>query len=83
MILEPIIMFFMILFVTFQYRVLNHLELYCILTIEACLKLSINFNCRYLELCNACIFSLMFTVLNVRDEIESKCPSIAFFLVSV
>ena len=43
------------------------MELYCILTIEAWLKLSISFDCRYLILCTACIFSLIFIVLNVRE----------------
>ena len=38
-----------LMLVTFQYGGLNHLELYFIKTIEACL-LIINFDCRYLEL---------------------------------
>ena len=39
-----------IMLMTFQYRGLNHLELYCILTIEVWLKLNMNSDCRYLEL---------------------------------
>ena len=66
------------MFVTFQNRRLNHLEMYRILTIEAWLNLNINFGYRYLELWTACIISLVFTVLNFRDEIESKYPSIVF-----
>ena len=41
--------------VTFQYRGFNHLEWYCALIIEAWLKLNIRFDCRYLELLNACL----------------------------
>ena len=67
------------MFVTFRFRGLNNFELYCILTIEAWLKLNINFYCWYLELC---IFSLVFIVLNVRDEIELKYPSIVFLSIS-
>ena len=69
------------MFVTFQYRGLNHLELYCTLTIKAWLKSDINFDCRYLELLNACIFSLVVIVLNVRDRNESKYPSIVFLSI--
>ena len=67
---------------TFQYRGLTNLELYCILTIEVCLKLDINFDCsRYPELLTACVFSLAFIVLNVRDDIESKYSSIVFLSI--
>ena len=34
------------------------------------------FDCRYLELLNACILRLIYIVLNVRDGIESEYPSI-------
>ena len=40
----------LLMFATIQYRGLNHLDLYCILTIEAWPKLYVNFDCRYLEL---------------------------------
>ena len=39
------------------------------------LNINLNFGCRYLEILNASIFSLVFIVLNVRDGIESKTPS--------
>ena len=61
------------MFVTFQYRGLNDLELYCTLTIETWLKIN-----RYLELYNACIISLVSVALNVGDGIESKYSSIVF-----
>ena len=48
------------------------------LTIEAWLNFNINSDCRYLGLQTACIINLVFTVLNFRDEIESKYPSIVF-----
>ena len=67
-----------LMFVTFQYRGFNHFELYCTLTIEVWLKLTIHFDCRYLELLNACIFSLVFIVLNARDRNKSKYPSDVF-----
>ena len=69
------------MFVNFQYRGLNHLELYCTLTIKAWLKLNMHFDCRYQELSNACTFRLVYAsiVLNVRDGMESKYPSIVFF----
>ena len=67
--------------VTFQYRGLHHLDMYCTLIIEAWLKLNIHFDCRYLEVWNACIISLVFLVLNVRDGIESKYPSIVFLSI--
>ena len=67
--------------VTFQYRGLLHLDMYCTLIIEAWLKSNIHFNCRYLELWNACIISLVFIVLNVRDGTESKYPSIVFLSI--
>ena len=59
------------MFVTFQYIGFNHLGLYCILTIEAWLKLNIDFNCRYLELSTAYTLRLVFIVLKIRDEFES------------
>ena len=37
-----------------------------------------HFDCRYLELLTACIFILVYIVLNVRYVIESKYPSIVF-----
>ena len=49
------------------------MELYCTLTIVA-----YPFDCKCLELLNACIFSLVFYVLNARDRNESKYPSIVF-----
>ena len=63
---------------TFQYRGLRHLGMYCTLIIESWLKSNFNFVCRYLELLNACIISLVFNVLNVRDGTESNYPSIVF-----
>ena len=67
--------------VTFQYRGLLYLDMYCTLIIEAWLKSNIHFDCRYQELWNACIISLVFIVLNVRDGIESKYPSIVFLSI--
>ena len=67
--------------VTFQYRGLHHLGMYCTLIIEAWLKSNIHFNCRYLELWHACIISLVFIVLNVREGTESKYPSIVFLSI--
>ena len=64
--------------VTFQYRGLHHLDMYCTLIIEAWLKSNIHFDCRYLEIWNACIISFVFIVFNVRDGTESKYPSIVF-----
>ena len=64
--------------VTFQYRGLYHLDMYCTLIIEAWLKSNIHFYCRYLEIWSACIISLVFIVLNVRDGTKSKYPSIIF-----
>ena len=61
------------MFMAFQYRGLNHLGLYCTSTVEAWLKLYIHFDI-IIELINACIFSLVFIVLNLRDGIESKYP---------
>ena len=55
--------------------------MYCTLIIEVRLKLNIQFDCRYLELWNACIISLVFIVLNVRDGAESKYPSIVFLSI--
>ena len=69
------------MFVTFQYRGLHHLDMYCTLIIEAWLKLNIRFDCRYLELWNAFIICLVFIVLNVRDRTESKYPSIVFLSI--
>ena len=70
------------MFVTFRYRGLHHLDLYCTLIIEVWLKLNIQFDCRYLELWNACIIGLVFIALNVRDGTESKYPSIVFLSIS-
>ena len=69
------------MFVTFQYRGLHHLDLSCSLIIEAWLKSNNQFDCRYLELGNACIIGLVFIVLNVRDGTESKYPSIVFLSI--
>ena len=68
-------------YVHFQYRGFHHLELHCILIIEAWLNLNINFDCRYLELWTACIFSLHFIVLKVRNKIDCKYPSIVFLSI--
>ena len=57
------------------------MELHCTLTIEAWHKLNMHFDCGYLELCNACIFGLVYIVLNVRDRTESKYPSIVFLSI--
>ena len=54
------------------------MDLYCALTIEACLKLNMHFDCRYLELRNACILRLSYIVLNVRDGMEYNYPSVVF-----
>ena len=67
--------------VTFQYRELHHLDMYCTLSIEAWLKSNIHFDCRILELCNACIIGLVFIVLNDRGGTESKYPSIVFLSI--
>ena len=69
------------MFVMFQYRELHHLDLYCTLIVEARLKSNIHFDCRYLELWNVSIISLVFNVLYVRDWIESKYPSIIFLSI--
>ena len=66
------------MFDNLQYRGLNHLQLYCIFGIEVWLELNMHFNCRYLGLLNACIFRLVYIVLNVRDEMKSKYSSIVF-----
>ena len=68
------------MFVTFQYRGLNHSDLYCTLIIVAWLKLNIHFDCRYLELLNEGTFSLVFIVLNARDRNKSKYPSVVFLV---
>ena len=60
---------------------MHHLDLYCSLIIEAWLKTNIRFDCRYLELWNACIISLLYIVLNVRDGTESKYHSIVFLSI--
>ena len=57
---------------------LHHFDLYCNSIIEACPKSSIHFDCRYMEVRNACIISSVFIILNVRDGTESKYPSIVF-----
>ena len=57
-------------FVTFRYRGLHHLDTYCTLIIEAWLKSNIYFDCRYLELWNACIINLVFIVMNIWDGTE-------------
>ena len=67
--------------VTFQYRGLHHLDLYCTLIIGAWLELNIQFDCRYMELLNACIIGLDFIVLNVRCGTESKYPSIVILSI--
>ena len=51
------------------------------ITIEAWFKSNINFDCRYLELWTVFIYSLVFIVLNVRDEIESQYHSIVFLCI--
>ena len=55
--------------------------MYCTLIIEVWLKLNIQFDCRYLELWNACIISLVFIVLDVRSGTESKYHSIVFLSI--
>ena len=67
--------------VTFQYGGLHHLDLYCTLIIKACLKSTIHFDCKYLQLRIACIISLVFIVLNVRDGTESTYPFIVFLSI--
>ena len=69
------------MFVTFQYRGLYHLDMYCTLIIQAWLKSNIHFGCRYLELWNACIISLVFIVLNVRDGNKSKYLQLFFLSI--
>ena len=70
------------MFANFKFRGLNHLELYCTLTNEARIKISMHFDSNYMELWNACIFRLAYILLNVRDEMESKYPwSELFFWV--
>ena len=58
----------------------NDLELYCTLTIEVWLKLNMNFDYRYMYL-ELWIFGLVYIVLDVRDGMESKCPSIVFLSI--
>ena len=70
-------------FVIFQYGGLHHLNMYCTWTIEVLLKSSSHFDCIYRELWNACIIGLVFIVLNDRDKIESKYPSIVFLSIHV
>ena len=41
-----------------------------------------NIHCRYLELWNACLNSLVFIALNVRYRTESKFPSIVFLSIN-
>ena len=69
------------MFVTFQYRGLHHLDMYYTLIIDALLKSDINFDCRYLELWNTCIFIIVLIVLNIRDGTESKYSSIVFLRI--
>ena len=70
-----------LMFVTFQYRGLHHLDMYCTLITEAWLQSNIHFDCRYLELWNTCIINLVLIVLNVRGGTESKYPSIVFMSI--
>ena len=58
-----------------------YLKLYCIVTIEIWLRINNNFNCSCLELSTACIFSLVFIVLNFRDQNESKYHSLVFSII--
>ena len=51
----------------------------CTLTIEAWLKLIKHFDSRYLELLNACILILVYMLLNVRNGINFKYPSIVIY----
>ena len=70
------------MFDTFQYRGFIKLELYCTLTTEALLRLNMHFDCRYLELLNACAISLVFfIVLNAVDRNEFKYHSIVFLSI--
>ena len=57
------------------------MDMYCTLISEARLKSNIHFDCRYLELSNSGIFSLVFVVLNVRGGNNSKYPSIVFLSI--
>ena len=59
------------------------MDLYCILIIEAWLKSNIHFDCKYLELWNACDISLGFIVLNVKDGTKYKYPSIVFLSIFI
>ena len=70
-----------LMFVTFQYRGLHRLNIYCTLITEAWLKSNFHFDCRYLELRNACTINLVFIVLNVRDGTEYKYPSVVFLSI--
>ena len=63
------------------YRELKQLELLYTLTIEAWLISNMHFDCRYLERWNACILGLVYIVLNVRDGMDSKYPSIGFLVI--
>ena len=71
------------IFVTLQHRGLHHLDLYCTLIIQAWRKSNIHFDCRNLELLNACKPSLVFIALNVRGETESKYPSFFWVLFTL
>ena len=71
----------LLMFVTFQYRGLHHLDMYCTLITEVWHKSNIHFDGRYLELWNAYIMNLIVIVFNVRDGIKSKYPSIVFLSI--
>ena len=55
---------------SFQYKGLSHLDMYCTLTIKAWLKLNIHFDKMHTY--------IVFIALNVRGGTESKYPSIVF-----
>ena len=51
------------------------------LIIEACLKLNMHFDSRYLERLYACVLKLFYILLNVRNGIECQYPSIVFLSI--
>ena len=71
------------MFGNFKYRGLHHLELYCILIIEAWLKSNMCFESNYQELLNACILKLVFIfkLSNVKNGIEIQYSSIVVFSI--
>ena len=74
------------MFVTFRYRGLNNLELYCFLTIDAWLKSNINSDCRYcLSTLTRHIWTFNYLSSNLPIFALKRCGfesrSVSFFLL--